>query len=100
MAIKPNEINDVDVRVVNEAEKHIDAQFRNCDWVKQNRQNTETHGVHWEVVLKGELSRGEKTLLCERYLSAGWKACVIKNSSENNERAGLCGVTLYKGAED
>lgn len=79
-------INEEDLQVaIDEFEINLDSQERGKDY--------------YHLVIAGELQREICDEIQRLYLEAGWVKVVCKTSSEDNERAGLTGLQLWRTKE-
>lgn len=84
------------VDFVNRAVSEIDRRIGDPDWINQWRCGQQDN-PYWDIVVKGEAGEADKRELERLYVQgAGWGDIVIITSSENGERPGLTGITLYK----
>lgn len=87
MPITPNDARKVDVSTLNDICFEIDKQAKEHTgrWYKE----------YTFALFCGELTTEEKNHVIDLYTKAGWEKVEITNSSENDERPGLCEVKLY-----
>jgi hypothetical protein len=81
--------------VLGRSVRYIDQKLNDSEFIRDWR-----HGAPgsywWDVILHNELTEAEQARIITLYTDAGWKKVECKNSSENDDRPGLCIVTLYK----
>ena len=99
MPIGPNEsampANTTSQKKVNQALALIDAKLSDCRYMADMMYGGDDN-PYWEIILPFELTPGEKEVVIKSYIDSGWGSVVILNSSENEERPGLCGVKMHK----
>lgn len=96
MPVGPQKIFDqLSLDYTSVAIKTIDSCLLDPEWVKNWRYGTPDK-PYWKIICKGEANYADKVFLIRQYTQAGWSMVEVLNSSENNERAGLSEITLYK----
>ncbi len=73
----------------------IDAHLSNPSYMRDTQYGGEEN-PWWDIMIRFQLTPGEKERIIFEYTRAGWSKVEVMNSSENNERPGLCGIRLYK----
>jgi hypothetical protein len=90
--------NAVEQSAVEKVIETIDEKLAAPEWLKDWRCGTPEKGYFYRIVCEGELNNRSKKPINHIYSKAGW-IVEITNSSENNERPGLCGIVLRMPAE-
>jgi hypothetical protein len=85
MVLSPNDIQKKGVSSETYLEIDSQLQSHSQDWYED----------YTFAVLIGEMSQTQKSEIIRKYKGAGWSAVVVRNSSENDERPGLCCVECY-----
>lgn len=98
MPIGPNSVLSVDQKMITKVFDHVDFRLTDPSYMRDNRQGPEGK-PYWVFVGGGSLSPREKSVIKEAYYKAGWKAVLIENSGDLDERPGLWSVTLTKDEE-
>ena len=80
-------------------ERHVDKKLSDFDYVQQWRCGLEGH-VFYRFAIPGVATEADKEELIRRYKAAGWGEVVCQNSSENGERPGMFGITLYQTSKN
>ena len=96
MAIGPNDcVEPIRSDVVSHAESYLDTKLNNFQWKKDWRCG-DLNSPFWEVIIPFELTTPEREHIIKIYKDAGWSSVTLRNSSDNDERAGLCGAIFFK----
>ncbi len=102
MPIGPNEsampANITSQKKVNQALALIDAKLSDERYMADMMYGRDDN-PYWKIILELELTPGEKEAVIKSYVDHGWSKVTTMNSSENGERPGLCGITLYKNPQ-
>jgi hypothetical protein len=99
MPVGPSEIDTnmqqrIDPSTIERSVCYIDQKLHDAEFIKDWRYGP-PGSYWWNILLHNELTEAEKKMIVMLYINAGWKGVVCKNSSENDERPGLCSVRFY-----
>lgn len=76
------------------AKARVESCLTSPKWMADWRRG-HSNAYYWSVIINGEGTAADREQLRKDYVNAGWFHVTVRTSSANDERRGLCGITLY-----